>query len=272
MALSVNTKPKVVEAVDRPLLKWAGGKRWLLPRLERIWRNHSDKRYVEPFCGGMAIALGLRPQRALVNDVNGHLINFYRHVGRGLRLEINAKHNERIYYTNRDRFNELIRSRDRNSAEAAQLFYYLNRTCFNGLCRFNADGRFNVPFGMYAQVQYAPDFFSYRKVFRNWSLRSQDFAKLRLAHDDFLYCDPPYDKTEFSHYSPGGFTWADQVRLIEWLEAHDGPVVISNRATARIIKLYRKFDYRLLFLAGPRRISANGNRSSVRELVAVKNL
>lgn len=256
----------------KPVLKWAGGKRWLTPRLERIWREHSDKRYVEPFCGGLAIALGLRPQRALVNDVNGPLINFYRHVQRGLSLDINAKYNERIYYANRNRFNQLIASSGRNGAEAAQLFYYLNRTCFNGLCRFNAGGHFNVPFGMYAQVRYVTNFFEYREVFKNWTLRSQDFAKLTLAQEDFVYCDPPYDKAEFCHYSPGGFSWVDQVRLVEWLAEHTGPVVISNRATSRIIRLYREAGYRLLFLSGPRRISANGDRKKVRELLAVRNV
>ena len=64
----------------RPPLKWAGGKRWLVSHLKPIWQKHQDRRYVEPFCGGLAVALGLQPARALLNDVNPHLINFYRWV------------------------------------------------------------------------------------------------------------------------------------------------------------------------------------------------
>ena len=63
---------------SRPPLKWAGGKRWQLPHLRPLWEPHSRRRLVEPFCGGLAVALGLKPERALLNDANPHLINFYR--------------------------------------------------------------------------------------------------------------------------------------------------------------------------------------------------
>lgn len=71
-----------------PPLKWAGGKRWLVPRLAELYAPHRHRRLVEPFCGGLAVALALRPERALLNDINPHLINFYRWVQRGLRVEI----------------------------------------------------------------------------------------------------------------------------------------------------------------------------------------
>jgi DNA adenine methylase len=69
-----------------PPLKWAGGKRWLIPRIRDLWKEHEHRRLVEPFCGGMAVTLGLKPHRALLNDVNPHLINFYRWIQRGLDL------------------------------------------------------------------------------------------------------------------------------------------------------------------------------------------
>jgi DNA adenine methylase len=155
--------------------------------------------------------------------------------------------------------------------EGAQLFYYLNRTCFNGLCRFNQSGEFNVPFGQYKTVNYAIDFTEYRRVFRAWSFTNKDLAKLSLKPDDFIYADPPYD-VEFTTYSAGGFSWDDQVRTAELLAKHRGPVLLSNQATNRIVKLYRSLNFDLKFLDAPRRISCNGNRQTAREVLAMRNI
>jgi DNA adenine methylase len=254
-----------------PPLKWAGGKRWLLPHIEPIWLANQNRRYVEPFCGGLAVALGLQPERALLNDVNPHLINFYRQVSRGLSLEIEARYNRKLFYAHRARFNQLIANGIARTTEAAQLFYYLNRTCFNGLCRFNRDGEFNVPFGQYKRVNYAKDFHTYRKLFRRWTFANKDLARLSIERDDFIYADPPYD-VEFTTYSAGGFSWADQVRTAELLAKHRGPVLLSNQATRRIVDLYTGLGFDLRFFAAPRRISCNGNRAAAREVLASRNL
>jgi len=94
--------------------------------------GHSDLRLVEPFCGGLAVTLGLNPDRALISDINPHLINLYRWVQRGLTVSIPLKNDEAVYYQHRTRFNELVMSDHAESKEAAELFYYLNRTGFNG--------------------------------------------------------------------------------------------------------------------------------------------
>jgi DNA adenine methylase len=255
----------------KPPLKWAGGKRWLVPHVEPLWRRHQELRYVEPFCGGLAVALGLQPQQAVLNDLNPHLINFYKQIRRGLSLEIEARYDQTLFYAHRARFNELVKTDRADTSEGAQLFYYLNRTCFNGLCRFNRSGEFNVPFGQYKTVNYATDFAEYRKLFHTWSFMDQDLAKLSLKPSDFIYADPPYD-VEFTTYSAGGFTWDDQVRTAELLAKHRGPVVLSNQATKRIVRLYRDLRFDLRFLAGPRRISCNGNREAAREVLASRNL
>jgi DNA adenine methylase len=254
-----------------PPLKWAGGKRWLAPYIEPLWRRHQQRRYVEPFCGGLAVALALQPERALLNDLNPHLINFYKQIRRGLSLEIKAHYDDKLFYASRERFNQLIKNDGAGTKEAAQLFYYLNRTCFNGLCRFNHSGEFNVPFGKYKTVNYLANFHSYRKLFRRWSFTNWDLAKLPIETDDFIYADPPYD-VEFTTYSAGGFTWDDQVRTAELLASHRGPVMLSNQATKRIVDLYRGLNFRLKFLDAPRRINSNGNRDSAREVLAMKNL
>ena len=147
----------------RPPLKWAGGKRWQVPRLRPLWAAHRHRRLVEPFCGGLAVTLGLAPQRALLNDINPHVVNFYRWLKRGLITSLVMTNNERQYYEHREHFNQLLREGDGESAEAAALFYYLNRTGYNGLCRFNRKGVFNVPFGRYTTNFVHSRFTAYRR-------------------------------------------------------------------------------------------------------------
>jgi len=255
----------------RPPLKWAGGKRWQVPHVLRLWRAHSDRRLVEPFCGGLAVTLGLLPKRALLNDINPHVINFYRWLKRGLKTNLPMGNDDSTYYRHRKRFNALLASGSARSKEAAALFYYLNRTGYNGLCRFNSQGGFNVPFGRYVTIPYKHDFSPYQRLFANWEFRSQDCEKLKLRPEDFVYADPPYD-VEFTSYSKEGFTWDDQVRTAEWLAKHRGPVVLSNQATRRIVALYRKLGFKLIKLDAPRRISCNGDRTPAKEVLALKNL
>lgn len=253
----------------KPPLKWAGGKRWLVPHLKPIWDRFSDRRYVEPFCGGLAVALGLQPARALLNDINPHLVNFYRHVQKGMQPQLAMSNNERLFYKHRTRFNKLIQNGGAKSREAAELFYYLNRTCFNGLCRFNKSGGFNVPFGTYKKINYASDFSPYAQVLRHWEFTNTDVAAIETQADDFIYADPPYD-VEFTTYSSGGFSWSDQRRTAELLAKHPGPVVISNQATPRIVQLYQDLGFELSYLDGPRRISCTGDRTAAREVLAIK--
>lgn len=255
----------------KPPLKWAGGKRWLVPHLRILWMSNHHRRLVEPLCGGLAVPLGLMPRQAVLNDVNPHLINFYQWLKKGLRASISMENDSERYYSARERFNELLREGKETSREAAELFYYLNRTGYNGLCRFNRKGEFNVPFGRYKRIYYARDFLDYRPVFDAWEFTAVDFDDIALEPDDFIYADPPYD-VEFTQYSAGGFDWDDQVRLAERLAAHPGPVALSNQATERIVSLYEKLDFQIRFLPAPRRISCTGDRTPAKEVLASRNL
>ena len=253
-----------------PPLKWAGGKRWQVPHLRHLVRGHEQRRLVEPFCGGLAVSLGLRPDTALLNDINPHVINFYSWIQDGLRIDSPLANNSTTFYKARIRFNALLAEGRADSQEAAELFYYLNRTGFNGLCRFNQSGFFNVPYGKYKSIQYRQEFSDLEDAFANWNFGSQDFQSLRLRKNDLVYADPPYD-VEFTQYSKEGFLWEDQVRLAEWLAKHAGPVILSNQATPRIVKLYRSLGFRLNFLLAPRMISCNGDRTPAREVLAYKS-
>jgi DNA adenine methylase len=251
-------------------LKWAGGKRWQVRHLLPRWKPHVRSRLVEPFAGGLAVTLGLSPERALLNDVNPHLISFYRWLKRGLKADLRMENDETLFYRHRSRFNELVTHGEADTAEAASLFYYLNRTGYNGLCRFNSKGAFNVPFGSYKRIGYTDDFTVYRDAFEDWDFSTGDFEALKLEPTDFVYADPPYD-VEFTSYSKGGFSWDDQTRTAEWLSRHKGPVILVNQATPRIEELYRKLGYDVRFLDAPRRISCNGNRAPAQEILGTRN-
>ena len=255
----------------RPPLKWAGGKRWQVPHLRPLWTPHSRSRLVEPFCGGLAVALGLKPATALLNDANPHLVNFYTWLQRGLHIRIPMENDEQLFYLHRNRFNDLLAAGDGQAEEAAALFYYLNRTGFNGLCRFNRSGLFNVPFGRYARIRYTRDFSPYREAFAGWTFTSGDVETLPLRPGDFVYADPPYD-VQFTQYAKSGFTWRDQQRTARWLSCHDGPVILVNQATERMERLYRSLGFDVGFLTAPRRISCTGDRTPAREILGTRNL
>ena len=255
----------------RPPLKWAGGKRWQVPHLRPLWARHAERRLIEPFCGGLAVALGLAPARALLNDANPHVINFYRWLQRGLRADLPMVNEEAAFYRYRDRFNDLLTSGQGETAEAALLFYYLNRTGYNGLCRFNRRGGFNVPFGRHATIGYTKDFSIYRDVFAGWAFTTGDVEQVPLERGDFVYADPPYD-VEFTQYARRGFSWEDQERTAIWLAGHRGPVVLVNQATARVESLYRRLGYHVSFLEAPRRISCTGDRTPAREIIGTRNV
>ncbi len=267
--MNTGSAEKIKPGVLKPPLKWAGGKRWLVPHLLPLWNNYSRRRLVEPFCGGLAVALGIMPAEALLSDLNEHLINFFNRVKEGLVIDISMENDEKLYYTQRTKFNQLLKDGRQNTAEAAGLFYYLNRTGYNGLCRFNRKGLFNVPFGSYKKITYRRDFRPYSGVFKSWCFQAGDFENLDIEKTAFIYADPPYD-VEFTQYSEKAFNWEDQVRLAHWLHGHRGPVVLSNQATGRIIDLYKSLDFKIHYLQGPRRISCTGERTPANEILALR--
>src|SRR5215471_2931415 len=121
---ATNRSPEIMPMLDShlplampltPPLKWAGGKRWLLPELLPLWKPLSSRRLVEPFCGALAVTLGLMPERALLNDSNPHLTNFLSWLKRGLKLTLWMEYDRELYYAHRKRFNELLHQGERQS-------------------------------------------------------------------------------------------------------------------------------------------------------------
>lgn len=257
-----------------PLLKWAGGKRWIVSVLSPIMKKIRKDTLVELFAGGAALSLKLEVSKATLNDKNVHLINFYNQIRKGVdifSLGIEFENDKETFYENRSKFNALIREERTNTPDSAALFYYLNKTAYNGLMRFNSKGFFNTPFGKYKKINYLFDIEHYKEIFKNWLFTNKDFADVPIPKDAIVYADPPYD-VEFTHYNAGGFDWKDQVRLAKYLSSLLNPVILSNQATDRIIKLYESSGFDVTLIDAPRFISCNGNREKVKEVIAYKNI
>jgi DNA adenine methylase len=251
----------------RPLLKWAGGKRQLLPALRGFYPVVFD-RYIEPFFGSGAVFFDLHAsgrldgKQAWLVDDNADLIGCYRMLMsrtddviaalRRLASDHNARGAE-FYYEVRDgRFNPMrAEASGSYTPDMAAMLIYLNRTGFNGLFRLNKAGAFNVPVGRYANPRIL-DEVHLRQVAT--ALRSRgvtlvhgsfDGALLEAGKGDFVYCDPPYAPLSrtacFANYTAGGFTWNDQARLQRALieaSRRGAHVVLSNSSAPDIEQLY----------------------------------
>ena len=125
------------------------------------------------------------------------------------RSGVHLENTRSVYFSNRDRFNKLVARDGSETEEAAVLFYYLNRTAFNGLCRFNRQGAFNVPFGRYKTITYQMDFTDYEIALAHYSFEVGDFSAIESHSGDLIYADPPND-VEFTSYSADRFNWPEQ--------------------------------------------------------------
>ncbi len=268
----------------RPFLKWAGGKRQLLPELRRYYPEDIAC-YYEPFLGAGAVLFDLQPKRAVVNDVNRELINTYRVIKsdvEALISDLSGHRNDKDYYYQ-------IRDLDRTEAyqqltdvERASRIIFLNRTCFNGLFRVNSRGHFNVPFGFYKNPKILDEVLlraiSHYLNGNDIVLANVDFeeALQDATEGDFVYLDPPYDPvsdtSSFTGYHLDGFGRDHQIRLksvMDDLSRRGCRVLLSNSATDFIKALYH--EYRMEIIGATRAINSDASRRGKVDEVLVMN-
>jgi DNA adenine methylase len=238
----------------KPFLKWAGGKRQLLPEL-RKYVPEKFEHYYEPFVGGGALFFDLRAHggkfRATLGDANERLVRTYLGVRNDVESVINQlkgmRYEKAFYLAQRGRRVDLA-----DDSEVAAWFIYLNRTGFNGLYRVNSKGQFNVPFGRYDNptICDAENLSACAGALGGTKIVSGDFEKIVRSAEtgDFCYCDPPYvpagGAADFTSYTSGGFTIADQERLVRTARGLKGRgvhVVLSNADVPVVRRLYRGF-------------------------------
>lgn len=262
----------------RPFLKWAGGKRQLLPELLR--RVPPFKRYFEPFVGGGALFFRLAPPCATLSDVNGELINAYQVIRddvEGVIKELSSiEHNEDFFYECRDADRTPAFATWSPVKRAARLIY-LNKTCFNGLYRVNSKGFFNVPFGDIRTPNYL-DVENLRRC--SATLQGQTIAVApfgavldQAERGDFIYFDPPYAPltatANFTAYAKDGFRGEDQEALRDLCRKLDEKGVswmLSNSSAPLILDLYK--EYEIEFVEAARHINSKvGGRGKVKEVI-----
>ncbi|MDE3022704.1 MAG: DNA adenine methylase [Pseudomonadota bacterium] len=254
--------------LPRPFIKWAGGKRQLLPVLQNAMPVTYTGRYFEPFIGGGALFFALQPHRATISDTNTELINAYQVI----RDELHALLDRLKQHLNNADYFYAIRACNVSQLtplERASRFIFLNKTCFNGLHRVNSKGLFNVPFGRYTNPSIV-DENNLRAVSHylnnaDIQIKCQDYQSvLDLANaGDFVYFDPPYaplSKTaSFAGYAQRGFGLKDQTELADVftrLTAKGVAAMLSNSNTPVIHELYQGFSIQTVHAT--RTINSNG--------------
>ena len=232
-----------------PILRWAGGKRWLKPNLDKYLPKNGFNNYHEPFVGGAAILLHLRPQKAYISDLNSGLINAYKavrdHPHELISFLKEFKNIEEEYYKIRKiEFDDEIQ-------EAAR-FIYLNYASFNGIFRVNLKGEYNVPYGKRIGFIYNyENLLNVSNALKNIHMSSGDFVNslINIKQGDLIFLDPPYTVTHnnngFIQYNKKIFSIEEQVKLsnmITKIKEIGAIYIMTNAAHPKIKEIFNHGD------------------------------
>jgi len=275
----------------KPFVKWAGGKRQILNRINEFIEdsiiNTPSFTYIEPFLGGGAVFFDRKPNKAIINDLNSDLINAYQVIKSEKYLELIDALDEHAfaYKFDPDDYYYEIRSWDREEGwpnnhtdvERAARMIFLNRTCYNGLYRVNSKGQFNTPIGRYKNPTICDreniiEIHNYLSSEDNQieiMNGSYEFAIDKAGDGDIIYIDPPYDYEDddgFTKYQMKGFTFEDFIKLKETCDRainRGAFVIVSNNATTKVLNLFEqdphyKIFYDISQFATLRSINCNG--------------
>ena len=244
----------------KPLLKWVGGKRKLLPLIQKHFPEEFSS-YYEPFVGGGAVFFGTSfGVASSLSDVNSRLIDLYYTIKTSPEDLISAmeglpfKNTEEDFYLAREMYNQPL-----GLVERSSLFLYLNRHSFNGVYRENQSGKYNVPYGRYKN----PGMVSREHILlasdklKSASLSTASFRDVEVSEGSFVYLDPPYHNT-FAQYTAGSFREDDHLTLRNWCDTVDevgGKFLLSNSDTGYIRELYSSPKYTIVDVASETTVS-----------------
>ena len=254
----------------RPFLKWAGGKRQLIPQYEP-YIPQTFGTYYEPFLGGGAMFFHLLPYPAVLTDINEELINTYCCVRDNVEklIYLLSNHQEKHEKCSHEYYYKIRESHPRDNLKRAARFIYLNKTCFNGLYRVNSQGKFNVPMGRYKNPKICDreGLIAVSELLQNTTLEVAPFTKVlaRAIADDFVYFDPPYHPisttSNFTAYSRYAFNEPEQIQLRDTFKqlAETGvKVMLSNSDCEFIRQIYAEF--KIYKISASRAINSHGKK------------
>lgn len=266
-----------------PFVKWAGGKRQLIPQIrERMPEKYND--YYEPFVGGGAVIFDLLPANALINDINKALINTYRIIcneSDAFLKEVNRLDNDmwedgkKYYYSIREHYNDKL-MRSEYDVELAALFVFINKHCFNGLYRVNGKGLFNVPYNNSRRVSVDEDvIIATSEYLRGVTIIDGDFEQAckNAKKGDFVFIDSPYaplNPTSFESYTKEGFDIESHKRLAKLydeLTARGCYCMLTNHNTELINELYGNKDYKIDVVSVKRMINSDASNRVGEEVI-----
>lgn len=266
-----------------PFVKWAGGKRQLIPQIrERMPEKYND--YYEPFVGGGAVIFDLLPANALINDINKALINTYRTICNepdALLKEVNRLDNDmwedgkKYYYSIREHYNDKL-MRSEYDVELAALFVFINKHCFNGLYRVNGKGLFNVPYNNSRRVSVDENvIIATSEYLRGVTIIDGDFEQAckNAKKGDFVFIDSPYaplNPTSFESYTKEGFDIESHKRLAKLydeLTARGCYCMLMNHNTELINELYGNKDYKIDVVSVKRMINSDASNRVGEEVI-----
>lgn len=275
-----NNVQKIEKITEKPFLRWAGGKRWLIKYLPELLPKQFNN-YHEPFLGGASIFLYLKSQSLIQNhsflsDFNSELINVYKQLQNNFQEIIDLIND---YKNEKDFYYSIRAAKPKNDIEKAAIFIYLNRTSYNGIYRVNRDGCYNVPFG-YRTGKKTLDCSNLPRISellsQNVTFQHNDFEiiKENLKAHDLVFLDPPYTVTHenngFIQYNQQIFSWNDQKRLAELLKFisdSDAYFILTNAAHICIADLFSSIGA-LHIVQRPSTIGGKGaKRTQVNEYV-----
>jgi len=266
-----------------PFLKWAGGKRQLIPQMNKFFPKNYNK-FIEPFIGGGAVFFHLLPNKSIISDNNPELINCYRVIKGEVESLIKSlkkhKYAKEYYYEIRALDRDRKKFAELSDVERASRSIYLNKTGYNGLYRVNSQGFFNVPFGRHKNPKIC-DETNLRLVSRALQnveihLGSFEICLEYAEKDDFIYLDPPYyplsDTALFTSYTKNSFDKTSQKKLFEVfnkLNKRECDVMLSNSYSEFILDLYK--DFKIITLKAKRNINSNSKKRGLVNEVLILN-
>ena len=273
----------------KPFVKWAGGKRQLIPILNQNLPE-SFGTYYEPFLGGGALLFHIltdkNGQKCSISDLNSDLVLAYTTIRDRIdSLIASLKNHEKNYQKNSESYYYSIReSNPRSEIEKTSRLIFLNRTCFNGLYRVNSKGKFNVPLGKYTNpnIVNEENLYAVSNILQSSriSIKCRDFeAVLRDAKKgDLIYFDPPYQPVSatanFTSYTNKDFTYDDLTRLAELclkLDSRGCNVLLSNSDSKEVTDIFAKNPWKITRIEANRSINSNSKKRTGHFELLIKN-